>query len=369
MRRFVTAIVRAAVMSGRVPAPVLNVAFAAATAAARRLGRIANNTELLELSNSLDAIRCFATFRFDAPSLAACDQRLAPLGRPAGAARTLSFDEPTFEALWALEGLGYQNAKRTLKADRNCPLDLGIATRLPVRRQGIFHVGATMVLAEHCLRRATENSSVAPRETARAYLLICAEHGPSTLRGIEAESLGFVTVTLFSRILRRVSDAVSNHDQGLSAFFWHGVGRGLYMNCPPALGGPDRSWPAVRSTLNMSLGAEDEANALVGYGWVLGLVNLRQPPVIRARLDAFSPSSSDTEHLSRGLREAFLCWLRWKGWDGKTDTIKTFAPTDGQRADAWCALAITVLPQQPETSTDRTYGEILAPTDSPGEWK
>jgi hypothetical protein len=305
MWRFLTPVVEAAVVSGRLPGPLVNAAFAAATSAARVLGGMAANAELLELGNILEAIRRFVPSRFDAASLAVHDEGLAALGGTDKAGRSLSvlsFGEPTFEALWALEGLGYRNAKIGLQAKPTRPLDLGIVMRLPVRHRGIFHVGSTIALAEGCLRRAARDSLVDPVDALRSYLRICGEQAPKTLHGIEAESLGFVSVTLFPEVLERAADVVSAHHRLLRAFFWHGVGRGLYLKYPAALGGPGRSWPALRSTLlNASLDAEDEANALAGYGWALGLVNLRHPSVICSRVNAFQSSARNTEQLLRGL--------------------------------------------------------------------
>ena len=370
MRRFLTPVVEAAVVSGRLPGPVVNAAFAAATSAARVLGGIAASAELLELGNILEAIRYFATSRFEAASLAVHDEGLAALGGTEKAGRSLSFlsfGELTFEALWAIEGLGYRNAKLGLQAKPNRLLDLGMAVRLPARHRGIFHVGSTIALAEDCLRRSARDSRADPVDALRSYLRICGEQAPKTLRGIEAESLGFVSVTLFPEVLERAADVVSAHDRLLRAFFWHGVGRGLYLKYPPALGGQGRSWPALRSTLlNVSLEAEDEANTLAGYGWALGLVNLRHPSVICSRVNAFQSSARNAEQMARGLGEAFLFWLRWKGCDEKPDAIRKFATVKGHQAETWRDLVTASLGSLLETSGadlrfHRTYGEMLGP--------
>ena len=384
MWRFLTPVVEAAVLSGRLPRPVVNAAFAAAVSAVRVIGFISSSAASaawLEFGNILEAIRHFATSRFDTVSLAVHDEGLAALGGAEKAGRSLSFGEPTFEALWALEGLGYRNAKLALKAKSNRPLDLGMAMRLPARHRGIFHVGSTIALAQDCLRRTARNSPADPADALASYLRICGEQVPKTLRGIEAESLGFVSATLFPEVLERAADIVSAHHRPLSAFFWHGVGRGLYLKYPPALGGPGRSWPALCSTLNASLDAEDEANTLAGYGWALGLVNLRHPSVICGRVSAFRSSGRDTEQLLRGLGEAFLCWLHWKGWDEKPEGIRKFAAVEGrlrgkqagrgQQSEAWSNLVTASLDRLPETSPadlpfGRTYGEMLGPrADNP----
>ena len=109
MWRFLTPVVEAAVLSGRLPRPVVNAAFAAAVSAVRVIGFISSSAASaawLEFGNILEAIRHFATSRFDTVSLAVHDEGLAALGGAEKAGRSLSFGEPTFEALWALEGLG-----------------------------------------------------------------------------------------------------------------------------------------------------------------------------------------------------------------------------------------------------------------------
>lgn len=320
----------------------------------------------------LEAVRYFATYRFDAPSLAACDERFAVFGNPAHALRTLSLNEPTFEALWALEGLGYRNTQRVLKEHHRGPVILGAATRLPVRLQGIFHVGVTIVLAEDCLRHSAAEGTVDPREAVRAYFRVCDEQSSERWCGIEAESLGFVTATLFPATLPDVCVAVSQLEPRLSPFFWHGIGRGLYVQYPSALNAPRRSWPKLRALLNVSLDAEDEATILEGYGWALGLVNLRQPHVVRGRADTFVTSGGETDALRCGIREALLCWLRWRGWDGTVGSIGSLAPTDPRHAEDWRGLVSTLVgPSETNAARwlDRTYGELLVPADSTGELK
>ncbi len=372
MRRLATAVFRKAVLCGRVPAPVNNVMLAAGSAGARGVARIAGGVGLLELGNILDAVRYFATYRFDTPSLAACNEYLAAFGNPAHAARTLSLNEPTFEALWALEGLGYRSAQRALRESSRRAVDLGVAVRLPIRLQGIFRVGVTVVLAEDCLGYAVKEGTVGWREAVRSYFQVCDERSPERLRGIEVESLGFVAATLFPGALRHAHDTVSRYDQRLSPLFWHGVGRGLYVQYPPALSEMGRSWPLLRSVLNSSPDASDEVAVLEGYGWALGLVNLRQPSVVRRRADTFASPGGEMDQLACGLREACLCWLRWKGWDGNDGSIKRFAPTEPQQAEDWHDLVSTLLsPLETNAASlaGRTYGEMLVPADSTGELK
>ena len=366
MQRFIAPVVEAAVVSGRVPRSIVNAAFAVSGSVARSFGRVAGSSQFLELANILEAMRHFAASRFDAASLATYGGELAPLGESNTAGRCLSFNEPTFEALWVLEGLGYRYAKLALQAKGNRLLDLGRATSLPVRHQGIFHVGSTIALAEDCMRRAITDPAADSGDAVHSYFEICREQAPETLWGIEAESLGFVVVTLFPRMLERAIDVVSTHHTPLRPFFWHGVGRALYLNHPLALGGVGRSWRALLGTVRASPDAADEASALAGYGWALGLVNLRQPLVIHDRARFFESSDWDTGQLRSGVAEAVLCWLRWKGWDEKPESIRTSAPVQGQAAKDWCGLATTVLdclppPSPVERLHRRTYGEMLGP--------
>ena len=280
--------------------------------------------------------------------------------------------ESTFETLWTLEGLGYRSAQQALKKKPGGPFVLEVAARLPVRLQGIFHVGAAIVLAKDYLGRAAKDTTVDSREVARSYFQACAGPSSQRLRGIAAESLGFVAATLFPKALQHTSDAVRQEGPGSIAFFWHGVGRGLYLQYPPALSRLGRSWPLLRSVLNVLPGVEDEAKILEGYGWALGLVNLRQPSVVRRRSDSFATRGDETDALRCGLREALCCWFRWQGWDGTAGSIGAFAPTDPRHVEDWRTLASTLIGASETNAAcwlDRTYGELLVPADSTGEWK
>jgi hypothetical protein len=66
------------------------------------------------------------------------------------------------------------------------------------------------------------------------------------------------------------------------------------------------------------------------------------------------------------LGEAFLCWLRWKGWDERPESMRTCAPVERQHAEDWCSLATMVLGRLPKANaanqpSKRTYGEMLGP--------
>ena len=352
MRIFLTRVVEAAIVSGRLPRPAVKVAFALAASAARLLGRVASSTGLLEFGNILEAIRHFAGSRLGARrSLMLQGEGQAGFEDADEAGLSPVFGSATFEVLWATEGLGYWNAKSALKqANPNRPVDLFISNRLPTRCRGIFHVGSTIALAEHCIRRAVKDSPEDLEGALQSYLRTCRERSPEAFRGIEAESLGFVTVTLFPEVLYRAADVLVKYHRPMRKYFWHGVGRGFYFKYPQVLDGPGRTWSALKWILKMPVDPEDGAEALVGFSWALVLVNLRHPSVICDRVDALCTSECDTEPLVRGVGEAFLCWHRWTGWEENLERIRTFAPAGGRQAKAWRSVVVTALDQMSQRS-------------------
>ncbi len=368
-RQFMTRVVEAIVVYDRLPRPLVGLAFDAASGAARTVGRFTGSAPWLELGNIFEAIRHFATSRFSSSSLAIYGETWAAFGGPDGA-QSLSFGEPTFEAMWALEGLGYRSAKLAIESKPGRLHDPSVTAGLPAQRRGILRVGSTSVLAREVLARAEQASPPGLDDALESYFRICNDQAPSEFRGIEAESLGFVSMTMFPSALLTVAGLVAARHRALHGFFWHGVGRALFMKYPAALGGPGRSWSLLRASLPASLDSETEANALEGYGWALGLVNLRSPLVIRTRLDGFELLPREATHLMRGLDEAFLCWLRWSGWDGRRESIESFAAADHRRSAAWCDIANLALDRvsvsnRAGSPDSPTYGELLVPAVAP----
>ena len=220
-RRFMTRVVEATVVYDRLPRPLVRLTFDAASGAARAVGRFSGSAPWLELGNIFEAIRYFTTSRFSSSSLATYGETWAAFGGPDGA-QSLSFGEPTFEAMWALEGLGYRSAKLALESKPRRLHDLSVCAGLPAQRRGILRVGSTIVLAQDVLARAEQSSPPGLDDALESYFRICNDQSPSEFRGIEAESLGFVSTTMFPSALLTVAGLVAARHRPLHGFFWHG---------------------------------------------------------------------------------------------------------------------------------------------------
>lgn len=184
---------------------------------------------------------------------------------------------PPHPALFALEGLGHALAgARGLAPDG---LLAGLDREgVPPSRWIPLHTGLGLALAG-----STPWTLLAGRrldDALERFIGLCHHHArPGYARAV-FEALGFVGRTLHPGAVARLDGSLSRE---LKAFFWHGVGRGLYFSPENAV--PGRSPAAVAAAWREPPHELGRRNALAGVAWAATLVNLRHPEVVESLFD------------------------------------------------------------------------------------
>lgn len=181
---------------------------------------------------------------------------------------------------FAIEGVGYHLAKSSL-ARGNFETDLqlsGVCAGLPVRTLVLLHAGLGLALAESVLCAMDERGSE------RAFLLerfaeVCRQHSRSGYTGVTFEALGLVARALYPHLIKHIDRNLSSNLTQL-AYFWHGVGRGIYFapgNVSPACSAP---WKALAVCLNEPFHDLGRQNAMAGLAWAMTIINMEDPKIL-----------------------------------------------------------------------------------------
>lgn len=186
-----------------------------------------------------------------------------------------------FAALWAIEGLGHEDAAaawaagltpRRLLVDRPGPA-------LPVGSLLMLHAGVGLGIAEHLLDPVDPwSSSERLRRAVRESVALARENSLPGYAGATLESLGLVTGLFHPPLVPRVDAALERETPDVRDYFWHGVGRSLYFSPTSFL--PCSTWESFRAAARLAPDERARRNAVAGLAWALCLVNQRQPAVL-----------------------------------------------------------------------------------------
>lgn len=186
-----------------------------------------------------------------------------------------------FAELWAVEGLGHQDASaawaagltpRRLLAGRPGP-------PLPAASLLMLHAGVGLGIAEHLLDPVGPWSSAERlREAVRESVALARENSMPGYAGATLESLGLVTGLFHPPQVPRVDAALAGETPDVRDYFWHGVGRSIYFGPTSFL--PCSTWENFRAAASLAPDERARRNAIAGLVWALCLVNQRQPEVL-----------------------------------------------------------------------------------------
>ena len=181
-----------------------------------------------------------------------------------------------------IEGIAYHLTRSKLLAARpNSPAPVfencaGLAPRSMV----LLHTGLGLALAESVLHEMNEKSED------RALLVekfagLCRQYSQPGYAGVVFEALGLVARTLFPGLVVEIDRCLSTQATRL-AYFWHGVGRGIYF--APENVSPRRSAPWKALTLCLQETSHELArqNAMAGLAWAITIINMNTPEVMQA---------------------------------------------------------------------------------------
>jgi hypothetical protein len=216
-----------------------------------------------------------------------------------------AYARDAFEAPWALERIGDDHVSahrhrgdgvRSLLTSHDLgPLPDGSLTAL--------HAGVGLGLAELALEGLKPDAPASRLDAAlQRFVDDCRGSSREGYLGCALESLGLVARHLYGQaMVLALDDRLAVVDPGARAFFWHGVGRAVYLSPENMVPRPDSPWPAVAIVDRDAPHDLARDNMVAGVAWALLAVNLRQPAVLEGFLRKHAPGFGCTDAFVNGL--------------------------------------------------------------------
>jgi hypothetical protein len=249
----------------------------------------------------------------------------------------------SYSRVWATEGIGYYFAERQL-ARKETPRNLlsDKQTR-GVKRESLIalHAGLGLALANCLLAKIEREKSIATVEMAlKKHLELCEANARTGYTEIMHEALGLTTHNLYPHLLLLLDKELTRIDENLAAYFWHGVGRGIYFAPSDALSVFSSKWRGALLTQSEPPHELGRLNALAGWAWALTLVNIQHPEIIAAFIQQHDEFCCASDAFTNGVISAVIIWHEAMGND---EQINSFLQHEDKIADAkqreqWCEL-------------------------------
>jgi hypothetical protein len=215
-----------------------------------------------------------------------------------------------YRAVWATEGLGYylvnmlcgqgKDLQTLLHGEHSC--------ELPERSLVPLHSGMGLAIATRLLQTINSRSTESEiRRTVDQFVMVCRDNSLTGYAGAAYESLGLVTRNLYPQLVRRLDEELRKIDEDLAAYFWHGVGRGIYFAPTNFLPG-DNSWRALKQTSQEPPHESGKRNALAGLAWAMTLVNIRHPEILASFVEHHHSEFGDRAAFVNGVSSASMIW-------------------------------------------------------------
>ncbi len=211
-----------------------------------------------------------------------------------------------YHRLWAVEGLGFARAERTLRAPAAPDAYRGDT---PSEAAIPLHTGMGVSLAMRSLSTIdTRGGDGSLWQALERFIGRCQASSLPGYAPMAFEALGLVVRNLHPHLLRRVDRLLAAIDQGLVETYWHGVGRALYFLPSHVLPRSDAWRRALEKTQREAPHDAGRRNALAGFAWALALVNIRHPEVVESFLASHLDEISDRRAFADGIRSALVVW-------------------------------------------------------------
>lgn len=223
-----------------------------------------------------------------------------------------------FFSVWAAEGLGHYHAQLHT---RNGVMPRGLlsgeaTTDLPRHNLVPLHAGMGLALAEAWLVQRRRSGIQIDH-----FLRLCDDNSHPEYLGATIEALGLVARNLHPDLVVQIDGELTQHNQELLAYFWHGVGRGIYFL-------PSNSLPLWGYEMCLQEPPDDlgKLNAAAGYAWALTLVNLRQPEIVAAFLKQHQTKINENDAFANGVFAASVIWLESAPQDSFVTALCNYDP-------------------------------------------
>lgn len=297
----------------------LGMSAASAEAVSALLPRSICGDAWLEFANKLHAYHIFAS----------ADAGLSGAASLADAVRALDRLD-TWKRVWTIEGIGYWFANSALRRKPSPAALFGDDSfeALPTNVMVPLHTGAGLALAEEALG-STEGLAGA------RFWRECQERSASGYAEPMFEALGLVTITMYPHLTRQIDRELSDLHPNLSAYFWHGVGRGLYFSPFGFVPVPAACRATAERSQRLPSSALGRANALAGLSWAITLVNIRHPWILEGWAWEMAQWIQPGGPFLNGLESSLIVWQNIVPEDHHVEGLQHFRPGNSAACELW----------------------------------
>jgi len=262
------------------------------------------------------------------------------------------------ERLWAVEALGTYAGDRALQhgggADPQDVLTDESTAALPPWSLTMLHAGLGISFATLVLAPLDPSSSPdLLRHGITRFAALCRRSARRGYVGTSLESLGLVARALHRSLVPLLAREIQRVEPGLHEYFWHGVGRALYVDPTYAL--PSSNAPR-RAVADLALETDDPMayrNALSGLAWEATAVNLQNPEIMEFVLRHHAVLVADNDAFSDGVSSALVVQHDTVPNDPHIAAFVSHEPRTRAAAEAWRAQV--TIPCR--IALERTYDE------------
>jgi hypothetical protein len=214
-----------------------------------------------------------------------------------------------YRAVWVTEGVGHYHTEMCWERAGAPRRLLRGADALPARSLAALHAGMGLSLASRLLKTVRPGSGGPEiRGVLRRFVELCEDNSGRGYVGAAYEALGLVARNLYPHLLPVIDRQLSELDEKLSAYFWHGVGRAIYFAPTNFLPFNNSPWRAVEMSQREPAHETGRLNALAGLAWAMVLVNIREPEILEAVLRGHGGELSRSDAFSNGVSSAVMIW-------------------------------------------------------------
>ncbi|HEX6464954.1 MAG TPA: hypothetical protein VFZ98_10885 [Vicinamibacterales bacterium] len=265
----------------------------------------------------------------------------------------------TFPRLWGVEGIGYGWADRAWEraggVDPTGLLTDAFAASVPPWSLTMLHAGIGMSFARKILHEVEEASTIAiVRDAIARFVRLCRNSSRPGYTGAAFESFGLATRTLYPKLVGLLDREIPDVEPALQDYFWHGVGRSMYldpMNMLPSVNAP---WRVIQRLNTEAPHPVAYRNALSGVAWALTVVNMRQPFVMEAFLRHHADLARANDAFVNGVASSLLMRYDTTRDDARIASFIHHCPSNPTLASAWRSLITAPC----EDALRVTYGEL-----------
>lgn len=254
-------------------------------------------TILTEFRNKLQA---FYVFEYVDSVLGLTSDRNLTLPQMIERASTLG----PFFSVWATEGLGHYYTSHHLNELPEKFLSSAAVQHLPRERLVPLYAGMGLALAESVLAEKHAIKTLAER-----FSKLCHNNARPEYLGCSLEALGLVVRNLRPDLIADLDRELVKGNAELLAYFWHGVGRGIYFMLPNLLPYWSGPWQGYEMCLEDPPHPLGRVNAASGFAWALTLVNIREPEIVAAFLKHHQARLANDDAFANGVFSALVIWL------------------------------------------------------------